>query len=95
MQNAVRKLLGQSCGGRLVPEYFFAIRRSDQEHLDEHATALNDDAAALDYACHMVRQMQANGGYDDPRLVVYQTNSKQSHRISGAYPSAYGLARTP
>jgi hypothetical protein len=58
----------------VVPEYFFAIRRSDQEHLDEHATALNDDAAALDYACHMVRELRANRGYDDPRLVVTVKN---------------------
>jgi hypothetical protein len=58
----------------VVPEYFFAIRRSDQEHPDEHATALNDNAAALDYACHMVRQLRANGGYDDPRLVVTVKN---------------------
>jgi hypothetical protein len=49
-----------------MPEYYFAVRRSDQEHLDEHATALNDNAAALDYACHMVRELRANGGYDDP-----------------------------
>jgi hypothetical protein len=58
----------------VVPEYFFAMRRSDQEHLDEHATALNDNAAALDYACHMVRKPRANGGYDDPRLVVTVKN---------------------
>jgi hypothetical protein len=57
-----------------MPEYFFAVRRSDQEHPDERATALNDIAAALDYACHMVRELQANGGYDDPRLVVTVRN---------------------
>jgi hypothetical protein len=55
---------------KVVAEYFFAVRRSDQEHLDERATALNDNAAALDYACHMVRELQANGGYDDPRFAA-------------------------
>jgi hypothetical protein len=58
----------------VVAEYFFAVRRSDQEHLDERATALDDNAAALDYACHMARELQANGGYDDPRLVVTVRN---------------------
>ena len=43
-----------------MPEYYFAVRRSDQEHMDEHATALNDNAAALDYACHMVRELRAD-----------------------------------
>ena len=57
-----------------MPEYYFAVRRSDQEHIDEHATALNDNAAALDYACHLVRELRANGGYDDPRLVVTVRN---------------------
>jgi hypothetical protein len=42
--------------------------------MDEHATALNDNAAALDYACHMVREVRTNGGYDDPRLVVTVKN---------------------
>jgi hypothetical protein len=26
------------------------------------------------YACHMVRELRANGGYDDPRLVVTVKN---------------------
>jgi hypothetical protein len=59
----------------VVPEYFFAIRRPDQEHLDEHATALSDITAALDYACHMVRELRANGGYNDPRLMVTVKNA--------------------
>jgi hypothetical protein len=54
----------------VVPEYFFAIRRPDQEHLDEHATALSDITAALDHACHMVRELRADGGYNDPCLMV-------------------------
>jgi hypothetical protein len=66
----------------VVPEYFFAVRRSDQEHLDERATALNDNAAALDYACHMVRELQANGGYDDPRLVVTVRNEMRQIVLS-------------
>ena len=65
-----------------MPEYFFAVRRSDQEHLDERATALNDNAAALDYACHMVRELRANGGYDDPRSVVTVRNEMRQIVLS-------------
>jgi len=57
-----------------MPEYFFAIRRSGQEYLDERATALNDIAAALDYACRMVRELRANGEYDDPDLLMTVRN---------------------
>ena len=53
-----------------MPEYFFAVRRSDQEHLDERATALNDNAAALDYACHMARELRAKGGSLSGRLLL-------------------------
>ena len=31
---------------------------------------LNDDAAALDYACAMARELKQTGGYNDPDLVV-------------------------
>jgi hypothetical protein len=66
----------------MVPEYFFAVRRFDQEHLDERATGLNDNAAALDYACHMVRELRANGGYDDRRLVVTVRNEMRQIVLS-------------
>jgi hypothetical protein len=51
--------------------------------MDEHATALNDNAAALDYACHMVRELRTNGGYDDPRLVV--TVKNEMRQIASRY----------
>ena len=70
-----------------MPEYFFAIRRSGQEHLDERATALNDIAAALDYACHLVRELRASGGYDDPGLLM---TVKSSSRLSCSTTVALG-----
>ena len=66
----------------MVPEYFFAIRRSDQGHLDERATALNDIAAALDYACHMVRKLRANGAHHDPDLLVTVRNEMRQIVLS-------------
>jgi hypothetical protein len=39
-----------------MPQYFFTVR-SGQCDADEHAVELNDDAAALAYACEMVREL--------------------------------------
>jgi hypothetical protein len=65
-----------------MPEYLFAVRRSDQEHQDERATALDDIAAALDHACRMVRELRANGGYDDPDLQVTVRNEMRQIVLS-------------
>jgi hypothetical protein len=65
-----------------MPEYLFAVRRSDQVHQDERATALDDIAAALDYACRMVRELRANGGYDDPDLQVTVRNEMRQIVLS-------------
>jgi hypothetical protein len=53
-----------------MPRYFFCIRSADSEDHDEDGTVLPDDAAALDHACRIVRELIASGGYDDPRMVV-------------------------
>ena len=57
---------------------------SDHEEDDERGTALEDDAAALDYACRMIRELIASGGYDDPRLVVKVRN--EMHQIVLSVP---------
>jgi hypothetical protein len=67
-----------------LPQYFFAIHWSDHEEDDERGTALEDDAAALDYACRMIRELIASGGYDDPRLVVKVRN--EMHQIVLSVP---------
>jgi hypothetical protein len=50
--------------------YFFTIRWPDRDDLDEQGTLLENDAAALDYACAMVRELRASGGYENPGLVL-------------------------
>ena len=57
--------------------------------MDEHATALNDNAAALDYACHMVRELRTNGGYDDPELLVTVRNEMRQIVLSIPFLPAY------
>jgi hypothetical protein len=50
--------------------YFFGLRWSDHEDDDVNGTLLSDDAAALDYADHLIRQLKDAGGYSDLNLMV-------------------------
>jgi hypothetical protein len=65
-----------------MPRYFFCIRSADSEDHDEDGTVLPDDAAALDHACRIVRELIASGGYDDPRMVVRVQNERQQTVLS-------------
>jgi hypothetical protein len=65
-----------------MPQYFFKIRGAEVEHNDEIGAALRDDAAALDHACHMVRELKAGGRYNDPRLVVEVLNELGTRVLS-------------
>jgi hypothetical protein len=68
--------------GYCMPRYFFSIRSTDSEDHDEDGIELPNDAAALDYACRIVRELKANGGYDDPRMVVQVQNERQQTVLS-------------
>ena len=41
-----------------MPQYFFSIRAGNEDALAERAAELNDDSAALAYACEIVQLMQ-------------------------------------
>jgi uncharacterized protein DUF6894 len=73
---------------RELPQYLFVIRWSDHEEDDERGTALEDDAAALDYACRMVRELRASGGYDDPGLVLNVRNEMREIVLSVPFLAA-------
>ena len=49
---------------------FFGLRWSDHEDDDANGTLLSDDAAALNYADRLIRQLKDAGGYSDPNLIV-------------------------
>jgi hypothetical protein len=49
--------------------YFFGLRWSDEDD-DANGTLLSDDAAALNYADRLIRQLKDAGGYSDPILKV-------------------------
>ena len=53
-----------------VRRYFFGLRLSDHEEDDANGTLLPDDAAALNYADRLIRQLKDAGDYNDPNLMV-------------------------
>jgi hypothetical protein len=64
-----------------MPQYYFAVRSCDHEHKEERSAVLQDVAAALDYACGMVRELIANG-YNDPGLLVSVRNEMREMVLS-------------
>jgi hypothetical protein len=65
-----------------MPRYFFTIRSPDRGDRDEQGTLFPDDAAALDYACRIIRELKASGEYDDPGLVVEVRNEMRQMVLS-------------
>lgn len=71
-----------------MPRYYFVLRLFDREDEDEHAAELHDLAAALDYACCMVRELGARG-HCDPGLVVTVRNEARDIVLSVPWLPAY------
>ncbi len=53
-----------------MPRYFFMIRRENAIEDDPHGTILPDAPAALSYAERTIRELRAEGGHDDPLLIM-------------------------
>jgi hypothetical protein len=70
-----------------MPRYYFTTRSCDQEHGDERCAVLQDVAAALDYACRMVRELNASG-YNDPGLLVSVRNEMREVVLSVPFLAA-------
>jgi hypothetical protein len=73
--------------GLTMPRYYFTIRSCDQEHEDERCAVLQDVAAALDYACRIVRELSV-GGYTDPGLLVSVRNEMREIVLSVPFLAA-------
>ena len=71
-----------------MPQYFFTVRWSDREESDQLGTPLKDDAAALDHACRMIRELRSSGEYDDPGLVVEVRNELRLRLLSVPFLAA-------
>jgi hypothetical protein len=59
-----------------MPRYFFTIRAGDEGTPAERAAELNDDAAALAYACEIVRELQSLGHADRSSLVKVRDETR-------------------
>ena len=53
-----------------MPQYFFSIRAGDDGPPAERAAELCDDAAALAYACEIVRELMQGLTHADRRSLV-------------------------
>jgi len=60
-----------------MPQYCFTIRSFEHEYTDERNAVLEDVAAALDYACRIVKE-----GYNDPGLAVSVRNEMREIVLS-------------
>jgi uncharacterized protein DUF6894 len=57
-----------------VPRYFFTIRWPHHEDIDRLGTSLPDDAAALNHAICIIRELRQGGEHDDPGLMMIVRN---------------------
>jgi hypothetical protein len=57
-----------------VPRYFFNIRSLDHEDRDRLGKSLPDDAAALDHAVRIIRDLRQEGGHEDPGSMMIVRN---------------------
>ena len=65
-----------------MPRYFFTIQASNGDLEDDRISeALPDITAALAHAERMIRELQKEGGYDDPglKMFVKDSLSRQSY----------------
>jgi hypothetical protein len=69
-----------------MPRYYFTIRSGDHEG-DERCVVLQDVAAALDYACGIVRELSVNE-YNYPALSVSVRNEKREIVLSVPFLAA-------
>ena len=72
-----------------MPLYYFAIRWADRVDDDVHGESLPDDAAALNVACQMARELQAARRDSDPGLVIVKN---EKHHTVLSIPFLAGFA---
>ena len=65
-----------------MSRYFFDTRSPVHGGRDERGKLLRDDAAALNYACGIIRELKASGRYDDPGLVIEVRNEMRQMVLS-------------
>jgi hypothetical protein len=74
-------------GRATMRQYYFTIRSCNHEYQHERGVVLKDDAAALDYACLMARELRQDG-YTDHGLVVSVRNEMREIVLSVPFLAA-------
>ena len=74
-------------GGGHHASILLSIRSGDREDEDERCAVLQDVAAALDHACHLVRELSVSG-YNDRGLAVSVRNENREMVLSVPFLAA-------
>ncbi len=53
-----------------MPQFLFTVQRQDQVENDPACTYLPDEAAALSYAEHTIRELRKQTGYKDDLALI-------------------------
>jgi Domain of unknown function (DUF6894) len=72
-----------------VQRYFFDVRSSDHEDDDTNGTLLSDNAAALNYADRLIRELKEGGRYNDPNLMVIVRDGMKKFVLSIPFLAAH------
>ena len=72
-----------------MPQYYFTIRWVDRVDDDKCGEFLSDDAAALNCACQMARELQTASGDSDPGHVIVKD---EKHHTVLSIPFLAGFA---
>jgi hypothetical protein len=65
-----------------MSRYFFDIRSPIHRIRDAQGRLLEDNVAALNYACGMIRELKGSGQYDDPGLIIEVRNEMRQLMLS-------------
>jgi hypothetical protein len=71
-----------------LPQYVFTIRSGERLYGPPLVASLEDDTAAIGYACELVRNLKKSSGYDDPNLLVRIKDERRAVAFSVPFLAA-------
>jgi hypothetical protein len=72
-----------------VYRYFFHIRRVDREDSDHRGVVLPNDAAVLDHALCIIKDLRQGGEHNDPGLMMIVRNESLKTVLSLPFLAGY------
>ena len=69
--------------------YFFHIRRVDREDSDHRGVVLPNDAAVLDHALCIIKDLRHSGEHNDPGLMMIVRNESLKTVLSLPFLAGY------